>query len=113
RGHAGGADAVDVAHGQAGVGHGPLGRLHQDFHFGVAVGAAQAGMADAGHRHGAAQRVQVAHATSRATNTTSPASPWRRTSARTGMPMRTASGAMPSTRLIMRTPSSRSTSATL
>ncbi len=113
RGHAGRADAIDVAHRQARVRHGALRRLHQDFHFGKARGLSEARVAHAGHRHGAAQFVQRHAASLLGTKTTTPRPSCWITCARTAMPMRTASGATPSTRLINRTPSCRSISATL
>ena len=113
RGHAGGADAVDIAHGQAGIGHGALRRLHQDFHFGIALGLPQAGVAHAGHGHRASQIVQFHVASCCGANTSRPWPFSDAIRARTDMPMRTASGGTPSTRLISRTPSFRSTSATL
>ncbi len=110
---AGGAQAVDVAHRQARVRDGALRRLDQDFHFGKASGLSQAGVAYPGHRDGAAQFVQRHGASLLGTKTTSPRPSCWITCARTPMPMRTASGATPSTRLMSLTPSCRSISATL
>ena len=90
-----------------------LRRLHQDFHFGIALGLPQAGVAHAGHGHRASQIVQFHVASCCGANTSRPWPFSDAIRARTDMPMRTASGGTPSTRLISRTPSFRSTSATL
>src|SRR5690606_19682219 len=113
-GDAGGCQAVDILHGQAGVGDRAMCGLHQDFHVGIAVRFAQAGMAHAGDGGNAAEIGQGHHARPPACLKTSVFSPsMSATSACTAMPMDTASGAMPCTRDIRRTPSSRSISATL
>src|SRR5690606_10282596 len=112
--YAGGGQAVDVAHAQAGIGHCAMRCLHQNFHIGIAMSLAQARMPDA-YDSCRTTQVGIHHAVTPAclnTTTLAPAS-LSSTLACTAMPIVTKSAEIPSTRDIMRTPSSRSMSATL
>ncbi len=124
---AAGRQAVDVLHGQTGVCDGCLRGAHQERHVVHARRLAAAIGGSAGNRHAAAQVAvhgggvegglrNAAHAAPPCTagvNSTRPRPSFCATWACTRRPMVTSSGARPSTRLIMRTPSSRSISATL
>src|SRR3989304_2278832 len=107
----GGAKAVHVFHCQAGILDRPLGRLGENLQVAHSVGLPAAGGADPDDGSPAAQ-IPEAHFASSAANTTRPAPLLSTTFARTRMPIFTSAGGTPSTRLIMRTPSSRSISDT-
>src|SRR5690606_41824281 len=95
----------DVLHVQARIGDGAVRGLHQDFHFGEAGGETHAGMSYARNGGGASESFVYHYLASVGLKTTSLPSSLSMTWACTGMPMATASGARPSTRLIMRIPS--------
>ena len=124
---AAGGQAVDVLHGQACIGHGRVRGAHQQRHVVHAgrLAAAIGGSASDSHApsqgaiHGSGIQVglrSVAHAAPPGAvgwNSTNPRPSFCATWACTRRPMCTASGAKLSTRLITRTPSSRSIKATL
>ena len=115
-GHAGGANAIDVRHFQARIGHGLARRTCQQLHFGEAMGFATTKGADTGNDGAAAQRRQLgAHAwpSFKGSNTTRPLPSVTCTRAFTRWPILTWSGESCSTRDIRRTPSSRSIKETL
>src|SRR5690606_7884451 len=105
--YTGGRDAVNVLHGQARIRHCAVCRLHQDLHFSEAGGISNARMTDA-RDGGTAPESFVNHCATSGRNTTSFPVGQSAMAAFTGMSIRTFSGGRPSTRLIMRTPSSRS-----
>src|SRR5258705_257255 len=132
---AAGGQAVDVLHGQARIGHGRMGGAHQQGHVvhagclaaaigggagnghapaqrAVHGGGVQGGLGDAG-AHAAPPCDPCAACPSAGWTSTRPRPSLLATWALTRWPMRTSAGAMPSTRPIMRTPSSRSIRATL
>ena len=111
--HARADKAVDVACSESGIGQRvPRGRGH-DFVLGPAGRLAASREAHARNRHRATHILWCRHRGYAGVNSTTRASPSEAMRANTFIPILTAVGSTPTTRLIMRGPSARSISATL